>query len=98
LIEFVLGFRLTDEPFCVLWILGDPGGRGIVLVVLLVLDPVDATDSASDPRRALDLLFAIPSLGISFDSRFEIRRGGFEFKRMRDFRISSQKQVNMWGG
>jgi hypothetical protein len=77
LIEVVLGFRLTDEPFCVLWILGDPGARGIVLVVLLVLDPVDATDSASEPRRALDLLFAIPSLGISFfDLRFENRRGG----------------------
>ncbi len=55
----VLGFLFGFDPLAGL--LGDPGGIGPVLAVRLLLEAVDVTDSASEPRLPFDLFFAIES-------------------------------------
>lgn len=66
----VLGFRFGFDPFAGL--LGDPGGIGPLLAVRLLLDAVDATESASEPRLPFDLLFAIDSRVVCEFSSAEI--------------------------
>jgi hypothetical protein len=65
-IEEVLGLRFTGEdPFAdfMAGIRGDPGGicagPPTKLAVRLLVEAFDVTDSASEPLRPFDLLFAI---------------------------------------
>jgi hypothetical protein len=65
----VLGFRFEGDPFGILGeevVLGDPLG---LPVVRLLFEVVDATDSASDPLRPLDLFFAISYVEVGYLSK-----------------------------
>jgi len=62
--EDVLGFRFGSEPLAE--DLGEPGVTGGLLAVRLLLEAVDATESASEPRLGFDLLLAIQCTLLGF--------------------------------
>jgi hypothetical protein len=67
--EEVLCFRFGYDPFALfdICVRGEPGATSPALfAVRLLFDAVEVTDSASEPRRALDLLFAIRAQFQSF--------------------------------